>query len=66
MVIGLIGTSLGIIAGVALAPNVTDILSSVEQTFGVELLSADVYYISHLPSVLVPKDVLHIAIVALC
>jgi lipoprotein-releasing system permease protein len=65
MVIGIIGTSLGIVGGVALALNVTDLLASVERYFGVELLSADVYYISYLPSVLVPKDVLHIAIVAL-
>lgn len=65
MVIGLIGTALGIIGGVSLALNVTDLLSSVEQFFGVQLLSADVYYISHLPSVLVLKDVWHIALVAL-
>lgn len=65
MVIGLIGTALGIIGGVALALNVTDLLASVEKAFGVKLLSADVYYISHLPSVLIPQDVVHIAIVAL-
>lgn len=65
MVIGIIGTLLGIIGGVTLALNVTDLLAYVEESFGVKLLSADVYYISYLPSVLVPKDVVQIAFVAI-
>jgi lipoprotein-releasing system permease protein len=65
MVIGIIGTTLGVIGGIALALNVTDILAAVERSLDVKLLSADVYYISHLPSVLVPKDILDITIVAL-
>jgi lipoprotein-releasing system permease protein len=65
MVIGLIGTSLGIIAGTLLALNITDIISSIENYFDVKFLSADVYYISHLPSVVVPNDILNIACVAL-
>lgn len=65
MVIGLIGTGLGIVAGTILALNVTDLISSIENFFDVEFLSAEVYYISHLPSVVVPSDIINIAIVAL-
>jgi len=65
MVIGLIGTTLGVVGGIALALNVTDILAGVEKLLDVELISADVYYISHLPSVLVLKDVINITLVAL-
>ncbi|MGA2655782.1 MAG: lipoprotein-releasing ABC transporter permease subunit, partial [Gammaproteobacteria bacterium] len=65
MTIGLIGTMLGIIGGVTLALNVTDLIANIETWFDVKLLSEEVYYISHLPSVLLLKDIIKITIVAL-
>lgn len=65
MVIGLMGTAIGIFCGVLLALNVTELLSHIEAYFGVKLLSVDVYYISYLPSVLIIKDVIVIALVAI-
>jgi len=59
--IGLIGTVLGVIAGVALAINVETIVHSIEQFFQVQFLPADIYYISDLPSKLVWSDVITIA-----
>ena len=45
-VIGLFGTLLGGIGGVLLAWNVETIVPAIERLFGVQFLTADVYYIS--------------------
>lgn len=50
MVIGVIGTMLGGIAGVVLALNLEGVLGFVENTFGFKILSPDVYYLDKLPS----------------
>lgn len=62
--IGLIGTLLGIIGGVALAMNVSEIIAGVENLLGYQFLPADVYYISDLPSDLQWSDVKVIGITA--
>jgi lipoprotein-releasing system permease protein len=59
-VIGLFGTVLGGIGGVLLAWNVETIVPAIERLFGVQFLSADVYYISELPSKLIWSDVYQI------
>jgi lipoprotein-releasing system permease protein len=64
-IIGLIGTILGVICGVLLALNVTQIVAAVERTFHVKFLSADVYFISFLPSDLQYADVILIAVSAM-
>jgi lipoprotein-releasing system permease protein len=64
-IIGVIGTILGVIAGIALSLNVTRLVSFVEETFQVKFLSADVYFISQLPSHLQYGDVFVIAFSAL-
>lgn len=58
--IGLFGTLLGAIGGVALALNVETIVPWLEQLFNVQFLSADIYYITELPSDLRIADVLKI------
>jgi lipoprotein-releasing system permease protein len=58
--IGLFGTLLGTIGGVALALNVEAIVPWLEQLFNVQFLSADIYYITELPSDLRVLDVLKI------
>lgn len=64
-IIGLIGTILGVIAGVALSLNVTKLVAAIENAFRVKFLSADVYFISFLPSDLQTSDVVLIAICAM-
>ncbi len=59
--IGLIGTIVGVIAGVALALNVETIVPAIEHFFQVQFLPAEIYYISDLPSKLVWSDVTTIA-----
>ena len=63
-VIGVIGTVLGAVGGIALATNVEVIVPLIEQAFGVQFLSPEVYYISEIPSQLESADVVIITGVA--
>ena len=65
IVIGVLGTALGVAAGVALALNIETIVPAIENFFNVQFLSADVYYISEVPSELHWDDVWRMAAVAL-
>lgn len=65
IVIGVLGTALGVIGGVALALNIETIVPAIENFFNVQFLSADVYYISDVPSELHWDDVWLMASVAL-
>lgn len=57
MLIGVIGTLLGTVGGVILALNVENIVGAIEQLLDTQFLSADIYYISDLPSDLKWMDV---------
>lgn len=50
VIIGIVGILLGVVGGVALATNIPAIAKWIEHTFGVQILSPDVYYISEVPS----------------
>jgi len=63
--VGLIGTLLGLIGGVALAQNIETVVPAIEHLFQVRFLSPDVYYISELPSDMRWSDVYSIAVTAL-
>ncbi|HSH28052.1 MAG TPA: FtsX-like permease family protein, partial [Wenzhouxiangella sp.] len=63
--IGIIGTVLGIVGGVALALNVEQLVALLEQFLSTDFLSAEVYYISDLPSELRLADVIKFGSVAL-
>ena len=55
--IGVVGVLLGTMLGIAGALSISDIIAWIEQTFGFQILSADVYFISYLPSQLLWSDV---------
>jgi len=55
--IGVVGTLLGIVGGIALALNVEPIVAGIEGLFSVHFLDPDIYYISKLPSDLRARDV---------
>ena len=64
-IIGLVGTIVGTVCGVALALNVGEIVQLVEELFNVTFLSPDVYYISEVPSTVHWQDVTMIAAASL-
>ena len=64
-IIGVVGTLLGAVSGVLLALNVETIVPFLERLFGIHFLSADVYYISELPSRLEWSDVTFITLASL-
>jgi lipoprotein-releasing system permease protein len=63
--IGVIGTSLGVMLGVGLSLCVTDFVQWLERFAGIQFLQSDVYPISYLPSDLQWGDVGQIAATAL-
>jgi lipoprotein-releasing system permease protein len=65
VLIGWIGTALGVGLGLALALNVDVIVPFLETNLGFHIMDPDVYYISGIPSELHPPDVVRIAIAAL-
>ncbi len=62
--IGIIGTMIGTVGGVALAVNVETIVPALERLLSVDFLAADVYYISDLPSDLRWPDVVRISTIS--
>jgi len=65
MVIGLIGTAVGVLTGVVTALNIDVIVPAIENAFNVKFLSKDVYMIPDLPSDLQADDVISVALMAL-
>jgi lipoprotein-releasing system permease protein len=65
LVIGWLGVFAGVSGGVLLALNVGDIVPWLERLLGGQLLDADVYYITRIPSELRAADVLRIGAAAL-
>jgi lipoprotein-releasing system permease protein len=63
--IGIVGTLVGVVAGVVLALNVGVVLPAAEKLLGVRVLDPSIYFISELPSDLQRADVVAIALVAL-
>lgn len=62
--IGILGTTLGVIGGVLLAYNVEAVIATIEHLFSVQFLSREVYYISEIPSDLHFADVITVAAVS--
>lgn len=65
IVIGVMGTALGVAGGLGLALNIETIVPAIERFFNVEFLAADVYYISDVPSELHWNDVWIMALVSM-
>lgn len=63
--VGVIGTLLGLIAGVILASNVTHIVSWIESIFNVQFMSSNVYFVNYLPSEIQIGDIIKICLASL-
>jgi lipoprotein-releasing system permease protein len=63
--VGVLGTAIGVVAGVLLALNVGTLVGGIESLFGVHFLSKDIYFISAVPSDLRWSDVAAIGVTSL-
>jgi lipoprotein-releasing system permease protein len=63
--IGFFGTLLGVIFGLLLAFNVTDIVNGLQHIFNVQFLSSNVYFVNYLPSDIEWLDVVKISVASL-
>jgi len=64
LVIGAIGTALGVALGLLVAFNVGDIVPALEQLFGFHVMDPTVYYITEIPSEVRAGQVMAIGVVA--
>lgn len=55
--VGVFGTLLGVVSGILLAWNVTDLVNFLQSLFGVQFLSSSVYFVDYLPSKIMWQDV---------
>ena len=65
LISGMKGAVIGLILGVLLAINLTAIIKSLEQFFGVKLLSDGIYFIDFLPSELHWQDIVYVLLATL-
>lgn len=64
LVIGVIGTALGVFSGLLVALNLEPIIAFIEKVTGQNFFSKDIYYLDRFPSLVVPSDVVLISITA--
>lgn len=65
MLVGVLGTLLGLGAGLLLAYNVTDIVNALQSLLGVQFLSSNIYFVDYLPSKILWSDVGQVSLAAL-
>lgn len=64
MLIGLMGTGLGLIGGLLLASHATQIVDFIQNLFHIQFIQASVYFLDYLPSRIVASDVIHVCLAA--
>lgn len=64
LIIGIVGTVLGVISGLLIALNLEPIIDLIQKITGLNFFSKDVYYLDHFPSQIVPSDVVLISVTA--
>jgi lipoprotein-releasing system permease protein len=65
VLVGLVGTLIGVVTGIFTALNIDVVVPAVERAFNFQILSREVYYITELPSDLHWRDVTWVAMVSL-
>ncbi|MGH8299324.1 MAG: lipoprotein-releasing ABC transporter permease subunit [Steroidobacteraceae bacterium] len=65
LVIGWLGVALGVALGLALASNIDTIVPFLQNTFGFQIFSSSIYYISSVPSIVKWSNVVTISFAAL-
>ncbi len=65
LIIGIIGTVVGVISGLLISLNLQAIVDFVQRLTGFELFSKDIYYLDHFPSQVIPMDVVLVSLTAI-
>jgi len=63
--IGVIGTLVGFVLGLVFTDNIEIIRQALQSLTGTELFSAEIYFLSHLPAVVDPIEVVEVVVMAL-
>lgn len=64
LIIGFIGTALGVLSGLLIAHNLETIINLIQKVTGQNFFSKDIYYLDHFPSQIVISDVVLISVTA--
>lgn len=64
LIIGIIGTILGVSSGLLVAYNLEPIINIVQKVTGQNFFSKDIYYLDRFPSQVIPSDVVLISVTA--
>jgi len=64
LIIGIIGTILGVASGLLIALNLEPIVNTIQKVTGQNFFSKDIYYLDHFPSLVVQSDVILISVTA--
>jgi lipoprotein-releasing system permease protein len=65
MMVGIVGTVFGLIAGLILAENATAIVNWLQGVFHVKVLSSSIYFVDYLPSKILWSDLWQVCVMAL-
>ena len=62
LILGLIGIILGVFLGILLSNNIDTIISFIENLFGINLMPAEIYHLSKIPSIIDYNNIFFIVI----
>lgn len=65
LLIGVVGTALGLLSGLLIATNLEPIIDLVQKVTGKNFFSKEIYYLDHFPSHIVVSDVVTVALTAI-
>lgn len=65
MMVGVIGTLIGLVGGLILASNATSIVNALQSLLNTQILSSNVYFVDYLPSKIMISDLWQICLAAL-
>lgn len=65
MMVGLIGTLLGLVGGLILASNATAIVNGLQSLFHTQILSSSIYFVDYLPSKILFSDLWQVCVMAM-
>jgi len=65
LIIGIIGTILGVASGLLVALNLEPIINVIQRVTGQNFFSKEIYYLDHFPSLVVRSDVILISVTAI-